>query len=511
MGILDFFKSLRQPQKPKTSLDQMLQGQSLSSPSLTGKKPATPAMPTTLTTIPPSNPSFASSVSAGQFGAPVMPQVSFGASTAVKTAPKPAPILPPVPPTATTGAPQAPKTYTTPSGAVINEKGDILTPPPTQASDSTTPQAPQGATSAPTVPSITPEAQKAVDSANLAYQESLKITPEELATQEDIDKLTESAKKAYENAQGQAIPMEFITGQLAAIERRATGLAEPLEKKLARLQASRTSSLEASKFALDRADKKLTAEREATKPVAGTSFYDPTTGKFIQAPEKETTKPVTVSAGTSLVDPTTGKEIYKAPDKVETKAPTTIETAQGIQQWDPATGTWKSTGFTKPASATSETKAVEKAETQAKGKTDAANNYALVNELLNNTSLSQISGLQNPFTIFTPGTQAQTAKNLYSQIKGILALDNRQKLKGSGAISDFESKTLEQAASSLGRNLSDAEFQKQLKKIRGTFATASGMEADVKVTSPSGEIIESTASRDEINQLIMEGNKVEYR
>lgn len=145
-------------------------------------------------------------------------------------------------------------------------------------------------TASPTAPA-TPVVDSPVTKAEQVYQESLKISPEELSTQADLDKLIESTKKAYAGTSDQAIPMEFITGQLASIERRALNLAEPLERKLARMQAARTSAIESSKFALDRAEKVA----ENAKPKS----------------------PVSVGAGSSLVDPTTGKVVYTAPKESE--------------------------------------------------------------------------------------------------------------------------------------------------------------------------------------------------
>ena len=54
----------------------------------------------------------------------------------------------------------------------------------------------------------------------------------------------------------------------------------------------------------------------------------------------------------------------------------------------------------------------------------------------------------------------------------MLALQNRQQLKGSGAISDFEAKVLERAASSLGRNLSDTDFRATLTQLRKDLVDA---------------------------------------
>lgn len=100
--------------------------------------------------------------------------------------------------------------------------------------------------------------------------------------------------------------------------------------------------------------------------------------------------------------------------------------------------------------------------------TTLASNLAVVNDLLGNASLGAISGVP-ALSAFIPGTSAQLAKNQYNQLKGILSLENREKLKGSGAISDFEFRVLSEAATALGRNLSDADFKKQLEKIRDVF------------------------------------------
>jgi len=100
-----------------------------------------------------------------------------------------------------------------------------------------------------------------LEKANKAYEQLLNISPEELSTQAQLDALLEATKKGYLGTRDQAIPMEFITGQLKAIEERASLLAEPLETKMARLQAERLASSDASKFKIN----KLTDEIEKTE------------------------------------------------------------------------------------------------------------------------------------------------------------------------------------------------------------------------------------------------------
>lgn len=75
------------------------------------------------------------------------------------------------------------------------------------------------------------------------------------------------------------------------------------------------------------------------------------------------------------------------------------------------------------------------------------------------TGVSQIEAM-------IPGTNAQKTVNLFNQLVSMLSLENRQKLKGSGQISDYESKVLEKAASSLTRSLSDEDFRATLEEMK---------------------------------------------
>jgi len=110
-------------------------------------------------------------------------------------------------------------------------------------------------------PEVSKEVTEAYNKAFELYQKSQELSPEELSTQEELDKLMEATSKAYQNTSDQAIPLQFITGQLKSIENRALGLMEPLEAKMARMQAKRTGAMEASKTALEKASSDLDYQR----------------------------------------------------------------------------------------------------------------------------------------------------------------------------------------------------------------------------------------------------------
>lgn len=112
----------------------------------------------------------------------------------------------------------------------------------------------------------------------------------------------------------------------------------------------------------------------------------------------------------------------------------------------------------------------------ATGKADEVNQLStIVGELLRSDT-KPISGLMQVGGM-VPGSSAQLTKNKLAQLQSLLSLENRQKLKGSGAISDFEAKTLAAAASALGSNLSDEALRGELMKLQQAFASRGGQDA----------------------------------
>ena len=142
----------------------------------------------------------------------------------------------------------------------------------------------------PTIPDTTvPPPPTPYETAATNYEESLKLTPEEIANQENLNRLEESARAGITGEGQRAIPMEFITGRQKAISEEAVNQQLPLIARASLLQAKRTAAIEASKFKLGLESDKLAAEKEAKKLIAmgaGSSLYDPTTRGFITAPKE---------------------------------------------------------------------------------------------------------------------------------------------------------------------------------------------------------------------------------
>lgn len=169
-----------------------------------------------------------------------------------------------------------------PAVPVVPTATPIVAPPaPTTSQGGTINPATGGVTN---TPPVIPQ-QQAVTDAEAAYRANLGLSAGEQSTQKELDTLNESYKTAYQNENEVARPLEFITGTQRALENRKINLSEPLNAKLARLQAQRLSALESSKFALDRADNALKTYQSENAPqqVSGSESIiklNPTTGQY---------------------------------------------------------------------------------------------------------------------------------------------------------------------------------------------------------------------------------------
>ena len=171
-----------------------------------------------------------------------------------------------------------PTAPTTSTGQTINPTTGGIVAPPTSTATPTptpTPTATPTAASTPTAGAGTPATPSSssgatgYDAAVSAYESNLELTPEEIANQEEINRLEAARRKAFTGEGDRPIALEFITGRQKSSEQRALDLAAPLQAKAALMQAKRTGALEASKFRLglesdklDRADAKEAAAKK---------------------------------------------------------------------------------------------------------------------------------------------------------------------------------------------------------------------------------------------------------
>lgn len=159
------------------------------------------------------------------------------------------------------------------------------------------------------------------------------------------------------------------------------------------------------------------------------------------------------------------------------------------------------------------------AESQAKispttGETVVTESFSRVNDInnvLQNPNFDQAFGVQGLYSTLIPGSPAQTVKAQVQQVIDSAALAARSKLKGQGAVSDFEGQMLKNAQTELkfAQNASDA--RQALAKIRGAITTSSGGMAPVLIINTDGTSKSGMADSNMINEAIKQGYTVKYQ
>jgi hypothetical protein len=122
------------------------------------------------------------------------------------------------------------------------------------------------------------------------------------------------------------------------------------------------------------------------------------------------------------------------------------------------------------------------------GQSDTTKSVLSLITQLEGRNTNDITGIPGIGAVI-PGSDYQRTKNIYDQLKGLLSLENRSMLKGSGAISDYEAKTLERAASSLGTNLGNKDFKSELAKLKAELMAQPAPQG-VLTTAPDGQQVE---------------------
>lgn len=95
---------------------------------------------------------------------------------------------------------------------------------------------------------------------------------------------------------------------------------------------------------------------------------------------------------------------------------------------------------------------------------------SLVDDIVSSKGLGRITGLKGVIPLL-PGSSEQLVKGQIDQLKALLSLENRQKLKGQGAISDREMAILERASSLLNQNLSEDQMRQVLTQLKTELST----------------------------------------
>jgi len=125
--------------------------------------------------------------------------------------------------------------------------------------------------------------------------------------------------------------------------------------------------------------------------------------------------------------------------------------------------------------------------TSTTGSNEAQDTVNLIDEVLGAENLAGVTGISIANKI--PGTTSYTLQQKINQIKDKLALAARGQLKGQGAVSDYESKMLQNAATALNTGMNEADFKTELNKIKGILQRNNNLATDTLTTDQLSYIL----------------------
>lgn len=170
-----------------------------------------------------------------------------------------------------------------------------------------------------------------LDQLEKKYAENLAPSAEELAVTGEMQNLNEAERQGILRVQEQPIALDFITGQQAAIERRALAQRQTLAERAAIAQAKRQMALESSKFALEREDKKQAEQTRQAEALAKEQQprFENVGGNLVRIDANGTVTPV-------YTPPAEGITPYQAEqlalEREKMRASTTAGTTPNVEQ-----------------------------------------------------------------------------------------------------------------------------------------------------------------------------------
>lgn len=327
-----------------------------------------------------------------------------------------------------------------------------------------------------TTPATKPDPTSGYRSAFDEYISSLKPSAEETSARENLNNITLQSKKDYEKALQTGDTQGFATGEAARVNRNNSFATEAAANVLDSYTNNRNAMTEAQKARMD-FEKTLLPKDDPYTLSEGETRYD-AKGNVIAS-------------------------VAKTP-----AAQPGFTLSPGERRYD-SDGKLLASGGPKPLSQTQEAAGIAANEKATVAQQSAAQTIGLVNELLSGDTGAITGAGQNPLN-FVGLTNAK-ALNQYDQLQGLLKLGIRGLLKGQGAVSDYEGKVLGQAASALGRNLSNADFKSALTKIRGVLKTNNGESTEVIVHDANGNAVgKGILNGKDIYEAVLDGNTIEY-
>jgi len=320
-----------------------------------------------------------------------------------------------------------------------------------------------------------PKARTGYDDAMQAYIDSLRVSPEEKQAREYLNTLVSQSKQDYEKALGTGETLGFAAGEAARVNKQNQFGIDAASGALGALTDYRKGDTEAIKARLDYEKGLMDSDFDKEKFAEDTRRY----GQDYALKERQMAQDAKQSESATKL----------AQDKfAEDKRQFGLEYA--IKQSQLAIDKQKAGGAQVP------------------GQIDATTGSALqlVNSIL--PKAGTISGkFQSGVIPFTAGSQT---KRDYDQLKNVLALGARQLIKGSGAISDYEARMLQDSTNALSRLTSEKDFSQALKNVSGVLRSNAGLPTTVRILQNGKEVDSGPLTREDIYDAAAQGYQIVY-
>ena len=409
-----------------------------------------------------------------------------------------------IPTPAETKVAQAPIQAPTPAPTVMAP----VTPSPA-------PTAPPVAPPAPPPPVFTPTpVDPQVTALRARITGGFQQTEEEKGLRTQLGDILTGAELGQEKIRTQPIATPFLRGQAAALERQTGIKAAPLQRQLGLLQQQRQqeqlSALTELGFKEGDVETQQAQQQEFQKQQQEQSIVD--------LVNQGTTDAAQIASQLGI-SPTDVSETLEALGIEKPEPAEDFTLSPGQIRFGP-NGEIVATGGPRLRTETEIGKALERQEKDQASRDTQVTTISTINNILSSDSLGRVSG----FTRNIPGAGfAGTAdvRAQLSQLKALTSLEGRQKLKGSGTISDFEAAMLSNSANALNFaieddgtvKMADKDAVQNLKNIRGVLLAKTGEPVTVIATDPqTGESeVFQDVSRQDIENAALQGLLIDYQ
>lgn len=401
--------------------------------------------------------------------------------TIAQVAPKAAPsvFVPPATQTSTMGQINAPAPFSTPT--VVAPKPTVLAQPEAAA-----PQLPTLPTAAAdqsvTQPAGPSELEQQRDAIRQAYMDSLRLSPDEQRSQDELARLTGEANAAIFNVDAEGSQRGFTTGYATGLKgafgRKADIAKLKLEARIANIQAAREAQQKASQAQLGFVQSDVEAERAAQKEQSTLSREDAASKRSIllsalqggatqeqmaqilaaKTPDeaiqvagsllqqKTAPKHEIVGAGQSIIDSATGQVVYQAPEK-----PSGYAAMSPLDQLKYDAEQLKMSGESPEQIQAQRTKVLQSQQV-----------IQSIDSLLTDPGLNSAVGPIS--SLADPSGKSQTFISKLDSFKAQMTIPELGTLKG--AMSDKDIMFLQNAVGALNRKMEQKDFRKSLNEIK---------------------------------------------